>query len=110
MRKKRMIEEIAEAWGWVGIKPKEIVGENAFGNLLIKDTAGKYWRLCPEEISCQVVANDDKEFETLCKDEEFLLDWTMEKLVNEAKRKLGPLTEGRKYCLKIPAMVVVRRR
>jgi hypothetical protein len=100
-----MIEEIKEAWGWIGIEPREIVGENAFGNLLIKDINGKYWRLCPEDVYCEVVANTDAEFEKLNKDEEFLLDWNMENLVNEARERLGSLNEGRKYCLKIPGIL-----
>jgi len=46
-----MISEIIEAWGWVGIRPREILYENEFGNLIIKDVEGKFWRLCPEDVS-----------------------------------------------------------
>ena len=42
-----IIQEIKESWGWVGIDPIEVVGENDFGNLMIKDSSGSYWRLCP---------------------------------------------------------------
>ena len=47
-----IIEEIASAWGWAGIQPEEVVGENDFGNLIVKDVAGKYWRICPEDVYC----------------------------------------------------------
>ena len=40
----KLIEKISEAWGWTGIFPTEIIDENNFGNLIIKDKDGKYWR------------------------------------------------------------------
>ena len=55
-----IVEEIKESWGWVGIDPVEVVGENDFGNLLIKDSDGKYWRLCPEDVDCEVVMSGGK--------------------------------------------------
>ena len=48
-----IIQEIKEAWGWIGIEPIEVVNENDFGNLLIKDTNGQFWRLCPEDEYCE---------------------------------------------------------
>lgn len=100
-----LVEELWESWGWVGLEPMEVVGENDFGNLIIKDKESKYWRLCPEELSCEVVAQNRKELDDLSHNQEFLHDWYMKKLVLEAQEKLGPLTEGRKYCLKIPAIL-----
>ena len=100
-----LVEELREFWGWVGLEPIEVVGENDFGNLIIKDKDSKYWRLCPEELSCEVVAENRKEMDALSHNQEFLHDWYMKKLVLEAQEKLGPLTEGRKYCLKIPSIL-----
>ena len=97
-----IVEEIKEAWGWVGIDPVEVVGENDFGNLMIKDVEGKYWRLCPEDVYCEVVAENRKELDALSTDHEFLEDWYMKALVEVAKDTLGPLEEGRKYYLVIP--------
>jgi len=31
-----IVEEIKQSWGWVGIEPEEVVGENDFGNLMIR--------------------------------------------------------------------------
>ena len=100
-----LVEELRESWGWVGLDPIEVVGENDFGNLIIKGKNNKYWRLCPEELSCEIVAQNRKELDALSHNQEFLHDWYMKKLVSEAQEKLGPLTEGRKYCLKIPAIL-----
>lgn len=100
-----LIEEIEKAWGWVGLKPAVVIGDNDFGNLIIKDAAGSYWRLCPEDLCCNRVANDRAEFDALAQSQEFLHDWYMEALVNQARDKLGLLRPGYKYCLKIPAVL-----
>jgi hypothetical protein len=100
-----MISNIKESWGWIGIDPVEIIDQNEFGNLIIKDTDGRFWRLCPEELSCEIVAANPEELSTLLEDREFLRDWNMQALVDYAKEKLGPLQDGRKYCLKIPGIL-----
>jgi hypothetical protein len=100
-----LVADIEEAWGWVGIQPVEVVGENDFGNLMIKDVQGRYWRLTPEDLSCEVVAQTRAELDQLSADQEFLDDWTMRSLVEQAREKCGPLPEGRKYCLKIPGVL-----
>jgi hypothetical protein len=87
------------------MEPVEIVGENDFGNLMIKDKDGKYWRLCPEGLSCKVVAQNRQELDVLSHNQEFLHDWYIKNLVAQAKDLLGPLPEGRKYCLKIPGVL-----
>src|SRR5262245_11045179 len=96
-----IVEEINSAWGWVGIRAAEVVGENDFGNLIIKDTAARYWRLCPEELSCEIVAETRSDLDRLNENQEFLRDWHMVALVEQAHNTCGPLVEGRKYCLKI---------
>jgi hypothetical protein len=100
-----LIDEVRSAWGWSGIEPEQVVGENDFGNLILRDTGGSYWRLCPEECTCEVVAANRTELDSLSIDQEFLRDWYMRSLVDDATRKLGPLTSGRKYCLKIPGLL-----
>lgn len=98
-----IIQEIKDAWGWIGIEPTEVVGENDFGNLMIEDADGRYWRLCPEDVYCEVVANNRDELDYLSADQEFLADWYMQALVDQAKEHLGALGEGQKYCLVIPS-------
>jgi len=100
-----IVEEIKQSWGWVGIEPEEVVGENDFGNLMIKDIEGKYWRLCPEDVYCEVIAQNREELDKLSSDQEFLEDWYMQALVEKAQEHLGPLTEGRKYCLVTPGVL-----
>jgi len=100
-----IIEEISSAWGWSGIQPEEVVGENDFGNLIVKDVAGLYWRICPEDVYCEVIAKNREELDALSTDQEFLADWYMQALVEQAEEKLGPLNEGRKYHFVIPGLL-----
>ncbi|MDR2212530.1 MAG: DUF1851 domain-containing protein [Pseudomonadales bacterium] len=100
-----LVEEIFQSWSWVGIEPVEVIGENDFGNLIIKDKSGRYWRLCPEDCYCEVIAENRAELDVVLKDQEFLEDWYMENLISLANTQCGPLSEGRKYCLKIPGVL-----
>lgn len=100
-----LIDVVKESWGWAGINPVEIVAENEFANLIIKDAENKFWRLCPEDVYCEVVAESIDAYNTLIKDPEFLDDWNMVVMVDEATKMLGPLTEGCKYYLVIPGIL-----
>jgi hypothetical protein len=97
------VDEINEAWGWVGLDAVEVLGENAFGNLIIRDAEGMYWHLSPQDLCCQPVAEDRAALDALSYNQDFLNDWYMPDAVHLAESTLGPLTAGRKYCLKIPS-------
>ena len=100
-----MIETVRSAWSWIGLDPEEIVANNAFGNVIVRAIDGSYWRICPEELSCEVIARSQIEYERLLDHEEFTADWEMSELVTIARDKLGPLSPGRCYCLKMPAFL-----
>ena len=97
-----LIAIVKEAWGWTGLEPDQIVGDNDFGNLMVKDQSGCYWRLCPEDLYCKIIAHSRAELDRISQDQEFLRDWHMDGLVQQARESLGPLRPGFKYCLKIP--------
>ena len=100
-----LIEIVEEAWGWTGLSPRRIVGSNDFGNLMIEDREGRYWRLCPEDLCCEVVAEDRPTLDSLAADPDFLLNWSMTRLVEQASASNGPLKEGHVYCLRIPGVL-----
>jgi len=100
-----IISEVKKYWGWVGINPAEIVAENDFGNLIIKDADNKFWRLCPEDVYCEVVAESIDDYNQLINDDDFLNDWNMTVMVDEAVEMLGPLKEDYKYYLVIPGVL-----
>ncbi len=83
----------------------EVMGQNEFGNFLLRDQDNAYWRICPEELSCEIVANNLAEFSKLLEDEEFLLDWEMSALVELARQCVGLLKNDRVYYLVIPAVL-----
>ena len=99
-----LVEEVQQAWGWIGIEAEEIVGENDFGHLIVKDKRGKYWRISPEELSCEILVRNRKELDALSVDQNFLHGWYMRALVEQAQARLGALLDGRKYCFKIPTV------
>ena len=100
-----MITEINKAWNWKGIIANEIIRTNDFGNVIFKTDKNEYWRICPEEISCEKIAESESEFDQITASPEFIEDWEMTELVNIAKAELGELAKNQKYCLKIPATI-----
>jgi hypothetical protein len=98
-----LLATISAAWGWAGLRPEMVVGENDFGNLIIKDIEGRYWRLCPEDLSCQIIADSREQLDRLSTDQDFLRDWYVAAWVEAARSKLGPLRPGYQYYLVTPA-------
>lgn len=100
-----MIKEINDAWSWKGFNATEVIRTNDFGNVIFKTDSGNFWRLCPEELSCELIANNIESLNQLIIQEDFKEDWEMSNLVNAAKQELGELLPDQKYCLKIPAVI-----
>jgi hypothetical protein len=69
------------------------------------DGDGRYWRVCPENLCCAIIASSDDEYARTRADPAFMLDWAMEALFIGALQALGPAPEGKCYCLKVPAVL-----
>lgn len=104
MQEADLIAAIREGWGWLGCSPHELIAVNGFGNVIFRDCEGRYWRICPEELQCKVVAMSEREYFTLCSNDDFIRDWQMDRLCLIAEKALGALSNGRSYCLKLPAV------
>jgi hypothetical protein len=52
-----LIAIVEDAWDWTGLRPEQIVGDKDFGNPMIKDQSVRYWRRCPEDQYCKIIAN-----------------------------------------------------
>ena len=99
-----MLSVINNAWGWIGLEATELVASNPFGNVIVRDATGEYWRICPEELSCEVIARTSEEYEQLQNDIDFRTDWSMGAFLETATSKFGALPADRCYCLKLPAV------
>ena len=105
MNKDKLIKKVNKAWSWTGVSAMKIEMVNEFGNIIIHSMKGKYFRICPEELSCEKIADSEKEYTTIINRLEFQEDWKMNNFVKVAREKLGELREGEKYCLKVPAVI-----
>jgi hypothetical protein len=103
--KSDLLSTIRESWGWVGLDPEQVVGENDFGNLIIRDERGRCWRLCPEDLYCRVIAEDRAKLEELSNDQAFLKDWYVKSWVEDARATLGALRLGYKYYFVTPGVL-----
>ncbi|MDQ2820284.1 MAG: DUF1851 domain-containing protein [Pseudomonadota bacterium] len=99
------VDAINEAWGWVGLNAVAVLGTNPFGVLLLLDDEGRYWRLSPQDLSCEPVASNPADVVALSYNQAFLDEWYMPDRVHLAESTLGPLVGDRKYCLKIPVVL-----
>jgi hypothetical protein len=97
------VDAINEAWDWTGLHAVEVLGANAFGKLIVRDEDGSYWQLAPQDLVCERVAPDRAALDALSYNQAFLDSWYMPELVRLAESVLGPLAEGRSYCLRIPS-------
>lgn len=101
----KMIEIIDKSWKWTGKIAKEIVAINDFGNVIFTTAEGEYFRICPEELSCHLIARSPEDYEELQNDRDFIEDWEITEFVELATKTVGKLDAGEKYCLKLPAVL-----
>jgi hypothetical protein len=80
----------------------EVTHINAFGDIIARAEDGRFWRICPEDLYCRMIAKTQLEMESLWADGDFSTDWEMRPLVELAASKLGPLDSERCYCLSVP--------
>ena len=92
-----ILQTVSAYWGWVGIEPKTLIAENEFANLIIQDVDDRFWRLCPEDLYCEVIADDKEEYNELVKEDDFNQDWFMDVMVVKATEKYGNLEPGQKF-------------
>ena len=70
-----LLQAISKGWGWKIGKPVEVVATNQFGNAIVRNEEGSYFRIMPEEWQCEFVASSAAELERKGKAEEFIRDW-----------------------------------
>lgn len=97
-----MIELINTTWGWTGMKAQTVFSTNAFAHMILCAEDGQYWKICPEELDCSLIAKDKTALHSILADSDFAEYWEMFDLIQLARTELGDLQKGEKYCLKLP--------
>ena len=97
-----LIDIIIDAWGWTDLSPVRVLQISAFGNLMVLDKAGHYWRICPEELAGTVVASSEVEYEVLLANPDFQEDWALRSLMEQCSDQHGPLPAEHAYLFVTP--------
>jgi hypothetical protein len=100
-----LLDAIAEGWSWKIGSPVELIATNAFGNVIVRTADQSYFRIMPEEWSCELIARSAAELATKQNDHEFAHDWAMTRVVSLAEAAHGPLADGEVYYLVIPGVL-----
>ena len=100
-----LLQAIAEGWSWKLGNPVEIVATNGFGNVIVRNEAGQYFRIMPEEWQCKLLATSASDLKQRREDPDFVLDWEMLPLVARAEAAHGPLKDGQVYYLVVPGVL-----
>ncbi len=100
-----LLQAIAKGWSWKLGNPVEIVATNSFGNTIVRNDAGQYFRIMPEEWQCELLASAASELEQKREQPDFIRDWEMMPLVTRAEAAHGPLTDGQVYYLVVPGVL-----
>lgn len=100
-----MLEIINKKWNWLNTYFIEIINENDFGNLILLNDDKTIWRICPEELQCEKIAENINQFNQLQKTIEFNEDWNLVFLKEIAFKKLGCLNKNEKYTLIKPGVL-----
>ena len=100
-----LLDAISEGWSWKLGRPVELIATNLFGNAIVKNAEGQFFRIMPEEWSCELIACSATELEERRRSDDFIRDWHMSRLVALAETAHGPLAEGQVYYLVTPGIL-----
>jgi len=100
-----LLQAIVQGWSWKLGNPVDIVATNAFGNAIVRNESGQYFRIMPEEWHCELLADSPAALEEKRKQPDFVRDWEMLPLVARAQAAHGPLAEGQVYYLVVPGLL-----
>ena len=101
----RVIDALIAEWGWIVPQINAVMAVSSMGNVLLADVQQCYWRICPEELSAEVVARSAAELESVFVDPEAKADWQMSGLVSELVEVYGEPKVGECFGLVIPAVL-----
>lgn len=96
---------VEKSWSWAIPGVERILLVNSMANVFLEDSFGRYWRICPEELSVKIEATDEVEVQQVFKSKAYKQDWQLLGFINEAEKELGVLEQGKCYAMKKPAAI-----
>jgi hypothetical protein len=100
-----LLQAISEGWSWKLGTPVGVVATNRFGNVIVRNQNGDFYRIMPEEWQCELLARTPAELDEKRKTESFVRDWEMTPLVDRAVAAHCPLAVGECFFLVVPGML-----
>jgi len=100
---KSLLESIQEGWGWAIGTPMRVIAINSFGNVVVQNSKGQFYRIIPESLEYVFLCDAEDDLEEVMKDSKFAFDWDMKLLRDQAEHALGRLSTNECYHLVIPA-------
>lgn len=95
----QLLAAIQDAWRWSGAEPRAIVSISPFGHVITAESDGSFRYLDPELRTFERVADDRDGLELWAADPDNREVWAAERLVDEARRRLGEPPAGSCYSL-----------
>ena len=99
----KVIEALKTGWSWILPPISRVLAVNSMGNVFLSDNDQRYWRVCPEELSANLVAKTAEELEPFYADPDYKADWQMTAVVEEQAELHGELETGECFGLIVPA-------
>jgi len=100
----RTMQALRRDWGWTGVAFAEIVAVSRMGHLILTDADGIYHHLDPDTRELIRLGNEDAARHYLAEPEVALV-WQSQALVDAARERLGPVTDGEVYSLTPDALL-----
>lgn len=100
-----VLQAVAKGWTWKLGNPVEVIATNRFGNAIVKNELGQYFRVMPEEWKCELVATSAADLQQKREQPKFIRDWEMLSLVARAEAAHGVLKDGEVYYLVVPGVL-----
>jgi hypothetical protein len=101
----KVIEALSEEWGWILPRISRVMAVSSMGNVFLADDQQWYWRICPEELSAEIVARTPAVLESVFADPDAKADWQMSWIVSEMVELYGEPEVGECFGLVIPAVL-----
>lgn len=101
----QVLEALNAEWRWILPEIREVLAVSSMGNVCLVDDLQSYWRICPEELSAEIIARSVSELDSWYADPDSKADWQMSGMVSELIELYGEPALGECFGLVIPGVL-----